>query len=308
MKYFLFISFAALLLNACTEDFFSQTVAIDPPPYDKQLSFHLNLTTQDSVVRIVMARNYGILENVERYEDWFVTGATAELYENGQKWLTLAPKSVDSGFVLVGNLPHPFQAGSTYELRAMHPDYPSVYAIQVVPDDFQVDSVRVRKDAVPGEFGDRIDLLEVFLKDQPGVKNYYEVRISKLSYELQYDPNTGEYDTTGIASYPLGVEGYNDPNVLDGYRSGGLISDQFFDGQTYKFQARFDNPMYGSFDSSLVIQVRQVTPDFFKWSRSFQTNYDNGENPLVEPISIFHNLDNGLGIFSITQEKTFILQ
>jgi len=302
MKYFFFILATSLLLNACSEDFFSQTVKIDPPEYDKQLSFHLFLTNNDSVVRLVVTRNYGLLETVPANEGWYVSGATAELYENGQLWLTLTPLSIDSSFVLTGVLPRPFQTGSTYEIRASHPDYPAVSATQVVPADFQVDSLRVRRNAVPGEFGDRLDLLEVFLQDQQGVKNYYEVTILKKYYDYFYDPVTGTYDTTAVYEYPLGAEGFNDPNVQFGFGNGGLISDQFFDGQPYKFQARF----YGNNGGS--VRVRNVTEDYFKWSRSYDANYNTDGNPLVEPVSVFHNLQNGLGIFSIAQEKNFEVQ
>ncbi|MCC6282355.1 MAG: DUF4249 family protein [Saprospiraceae bacterium] len=306
MKYIFFILSASLLLNACTEDFFSQTVKIDPPEYDKQLSFHLLLDNNDSLLRLTVTRNYGILETVPANEGWYVKGATAELYENGQKLVTFSPLSADSSFVLVGLMPHPFQTGSTYEIRAAHPNYPTVRAVQVVPNDFQVDSLRIRRNAIPGEFGDRLDLLELFLQDQPSVKNYYEVTLLKKYYDYTYDPVTGTYDTTGIYEYPLPVDGYNDPNVQFGFGNSGLISDQFFDGQSYKFQARFSGNNGGP-DSTVTVRVRNVTEDYFKWSRSYQANYDVDENPLVEPISVFHNLENGLGIFSIAQEKNFEL-
>jgi len=305
MKHIFFILAASLLLNACSDDFFSQTIKIDPPEYDKQLSFHLLLDNNDSVIRLTVTRNYGILETVQNYEDWFVKGATAELYENGQLWLILTPLSVDSSFVLTGVLPRPFQAGSTYEIRAAHPDYPAVSAVQVVPADFQVDSLRVRRNAVPGEFGDRLDLLEVFLQDQQGVKNYYEVTILKRYYNYIYNSTTGTYDTLAVYEYPIGADGFNDPNVQFGFGSGGLISDQFFDGQAYKFQARFYGNNGGSSDSTVTIRVRNVTEDYFKWSRSYEANYNADGNPLVEPVSVFHNLENGLGIFSIAQEKIF---
>jgi Domain of unknown function (DUF4249) len=303
MKYLLFILAASSLLHACSEDFFSQTVKIDPPEYDKQLSFHLLLDTKDSVVRLIVTRNYGILESVDRYEDWYVKGATAELYENGQKWLTLNPVSVDSSFILTAVLPHAFQTGSTYEIRATHPDFPAVDAVQVVPADFQLDSARVKYDAVPGEFGYRYDLAEVFIQDAPGVKNFYEIRLFKLYIEYEYDPNTNTFDTVRIWEYPLNIDGFNDPNVKFGYGSSGVISDQFFDGQPYKFQARFDSEVGGSFDSTLYVSVLNITEDCYKWSYSYNVSYESEENPLVEPVTIFHNLNNGLGIFSVANRK-----
>lgn len=308
MKYIFILLLGSVLFTACDEGFFSQTVEIDPPPYEKHLSFHLRLSTGDSVVRVIMTRNYGILESIPSDEDWFVKGATAELYENGQKWLTLAPLSADSNFVLTGVLPHPLVPGNTYEIRAEHPAFPKLSAVQVVPSDFQVDSVRIRYNAVPSDFGGKANLLEVFLNDQPNVKNYYEVTLLGRQYNLVYDPLTGGYDTLGIQEFPLYVDGYNDPNVQEGMFAGGLISDQFFDGQPYKFQARFFGGIDGTVDSTLVIQVRNITPEYYQWSRSYLKQYNEDGNPLVEPVSVFNNLNNGLGIFSIANEKRFRFQ
>lgn len=306
MKYFLFILSASLLLNACSEDFFSQTVEIDPPPYNKNLSFHLLMTNQDSFVQLTLTRNYGILEDVNNYTTWFVKGASAEIYENGQKWMTLLPLDADSSYRYGGLMPHKFQTGSTYEIRVEHPDFPNLSSVQIVPNDFQADSVRIRYDAVPSESGGRLNLLEVYLQDQGGVKNYYEIKLSGQFYKIEYTNNG--MDTIGIEEYPLYVDGYNDPNVLEGFGGGGLVSDQFFDGQSYKFQARFYGRPYDLIDSTIVVRVRNVTEDYFKWSRSYYAKYDSDENPLVEPISVFNNLENGLGIFSIAQEKKYILK
>jgi Domain of unknown function (DUF4249) len=305
MKYILvLLATGFLFLQACSEDFFSQTVNIDPPPYDKQLSFHLNLTTEDSILKLVMTRNYGILEDVNRFEDWFVTGATVDIYENGQKWCTFGPANVDSGYQMTAVLPSDFVPGSTYEIRATHPDFPATRAVQIMPEPLNIDSVSIKYDAVPGEFGDRLNLLEVSIRDQPGVKNYYEVTLFGKSLVVLYNPN-GQLDTVGLQRYSLYVEGYNDPNVVEGFDGGGLLSDQFFDGQTYKFQARFYASSYYLADSTINVRVRSVTEDYFKWSRSYQAYYDSEGNPLVEPISVFHNLENGLGIFSLAQEKNY---
>ena len=303
MKYILFLLSISMLLASCDGEFFSQTVNLDPPEYDKQLSFHLLLDQSDTTVSIVVTRNYGILENITKYQDWYVNGASAQLYENGQPWVTFAPLNADSLFILNATLPHPLQPGNTYEIRASHPDFPAVSALQVVPSDFVVDSVRVKFNSVPTEYGDRIDLAEIFINDQPGVKNFYEVRLVKPFYQIVFNETTFELDTVGVIVGPISVEGYNDPNILEGYRSSGLLSDQFFDGQTYKFQVRFDKDFYGSADTSLQVEVRSINEDFYKWSRSLQAYYDTDGNPLVEPVTIFHNLENGLGIFSIANAK-----
>lgn len=290
-----------MAITSCSDDFFGQTVEIDPPPYTKQLSFHLHFTDQDSSVRLLMTRNYGILETVSGYEDYFVHGGNAELFKDGLKWVTLQPLSPDSTFILVADLPEPLQSGSTYEIRATHPDYPSVHATQVMSGDFTVDSVRLKRNAVSGEFGDKYDVVDVFLKDQPGVQNYYEVIIRRTFFNIVFDPTTGNLDTLGTREEVVYPEDFSDPNVVFGFNGSGLLSDQFFDGQPYKFQAQ----IYGTYGAELKVSIRNISEDYYRWSRSYQAKNEAEDNPLVEPVSVFNNLNNGLGIFSVAREQVF---
>lgn len=296
---FFLIGFA-VLLSSC-EDFFSQTVEIDPPPYEKQLAPHLNLTNQDSTVKILVSRNYGVLESVQYYDEYFVANAQGGLYKNGQLWLNLAALSPDSSFMLVGVLPEPLQKGNEYELRVSHPDYPAVSATQVMPGDFTVDSVRIKRNAATGQFGDELDLVEVFMKDPPGERNFYEFALVSINYNVYYDPTTGMTDTFGVYEYPYYVEEYSDPNVQYGVSAGGLLSDQFFNGQSYKFQAK----VYSSPNTVYRVFVRHVSEDYFNWSRSYESKINADDNPLVEPVSIFSNISGGLGIFSLRNEKVY---
>lgn len=303
MKNILFLfALCSLALTSC-EDFFSQTVEIDPPPYEKQICFHLFLSDRDSSVNMLLTRNYGILETVPNYEDYFLDGGSAELYKDGQKWLTLAPLNQDSTFVLTATLPEPFQAGSNYEIKCTHPDFPTVNAVQAMPADFVVDSVRLKRNSSTGQYGDQLDQVEVMLRDQPGVKNFYEVIISRPYYDVVYNETTGMLDTIAVHQSPIYAEDYLDPNVYFGVKAGGLISDQFFDGQSYKFQARIYSS--GSTDP-VTVQVRNVTEDYYKWSRSYQLKNDDDGNPLVEPVAVFNNLTGGIGIFSLCKEKVYL--
>lgn len=293
----------ALTFTACSDDFFTQTIPIDPPAYTKQLSFHLNLSDKDTMAQVLLTRNFGILETVPNEEDFYVSGGTVDLYKDGQKWLSLAPQDPNESYWLVGILPSPLQSGSTYEIRAEHPDYPTVSAVQKMPDDFVVDSARVKRNAISGQFGDKYDLIDVFIKDQPGVRNYYEVSLSGTYFYELYNPNTGMTDTV-YTDYQVYIENFSDPNVAYGVNSSGLFSDQFFDGQTYKFQAQ----VYSNSGSKFTVRVRNITEEYYKWSRSYQAKYDADENPLVEPVSVFSNLVDGLGVFSVSREKVFTVE
>lgn len=294
---------SSIALTSC-ESFFSQTVEIDPPAYDKQLSLHLSLTDRDSTVGLLLSRNYGILEYVNNVEDYYVKGGAVQILKNGQPWMALQPSGNDSSYYFTGNLPEPFQIGQTYELRATHPDFPEVKATQVVPGDFQADSARIKRQAVSGPFGDVYDLVEVYLKDPAGVKNYYEISLYGIYYQIVQNPNTNEFDTLGVSYFPVYAEQFSDPAVQEGFEGGALFSDQFFDGQTYKFQAQ----VYFNGNAPYLIRIKNITEDYYKWSRSYLDKRNSEENFLAEPVSVFHNLENGLGIFTIAKERVLIAQ
>jgi hypothetical protein len=98
-------------------------------------------------------------------------------------------------------------------------------------------------------------------------------------------------------------EDFSDPSVLNGIQGGALFSDQFFEGKTYKFQAQ----VYAN-SNPYLIQVRNITEDYYKWSRSYLEKLNSEENFLVEPISVFNNLKDGLGIFTLAREKRIVIE
>jgi hypothetical protein len=134
------------------------------------------------------------------------------------------------------------------------------------------------------------------------VKNYYEINIYSFIYQVVQNPNTNELDTLGVIYYPIYAEQFSDPVVREGYGGGALFSDQFFDGQAYKFQAQ----LYSNGNIPYFIRIKNITEDYYKWSRSYLDKLNSEENFLAEPVSVFHNLENGLGIFSIARERVLI--
>ena len=304
MKNILYIlAFSSLGLASC-ESFFSQTVEIDPPPYTKQLSFHVSVSDKDTAIKVIMTRNYGILETVDNVDQYFVKNAKASLYKDGQLWLNLQALNADSTFVLVGALPSPLQAGSTYELRAEHPDFPTAIGKQIMPGDFQVDSAQIKYDAATNPDGGRVDEVNIFMKDQAGVRNFYEVTLFETYYYIIYDEVNQELDTIGVYRQRVYPDNFPDASIVNGAYGGALLSDQFFDGQPYKFQLQ----VYAGNGNPVEVHIRNITEDYYKWSRSYYSQIDAEENPLAEPVSVYNNLIDGLGNFSVAAEKVFLVQ
>lgn len=305
--------FATTVLFSSCEKFFSQVVEIDPPEYEKSLVFHQTISDQDSTIRLILSRNFGILEQVDNTPQWYVSGATVEWWQNGQKILTLTPLSADSGYIYVGTFPAKAQPGQEYEIRVSHPDYAAVRAVQKMPIPIaSLSEVILDRNAGVDSGGSPQSEIEVSFKDEAGVDNYYEILLSGQFSYLEYLGMDGQgnflYDTVYFESNVY-FDNTFDPNIEKGVGESVLLTDRFFDGETYKFKGRFYAYGGGTTDSiPYKFIIRSVTPEYYYWSKSYYLKDQTDDNPFAEPVSVYNNLENGLGIFGLFSERKFLIQ
>ena len=303
MRHLLFLCLLPLFIASCNEEFFEQTIEIDPPAYDKQLVAHTLAGNLDSLFALPLTRNFGILDPTPD-SAWAVKNALVEIYEDGQLKLIAPPSPLGDRWYIAPLAPGFFQAGKSYELRASHPDFPTMTARQTMPGPFQIDSTGYRENAGISADGSELSAFDVYLKDQAGVRNYYVMWVEGLSPKVDviYDPSGQPigFDTTGYYAYHLYAESPEDPNVRLATGSTFAVSDQFFDGQGYKFSFRtyrFDT--YARYR----IHVQSVTEDYFLYTVSAQRKADVEDLPLVEPVTVYDNMDQGIGIFGLGWEE-----
>jgi hypothetical protein len=318
MKIFYPASLLALsALAACSDDFFSQTVDIDPPAYDKQLVVHEFVADTDISLRVELTRNFGILEDVPS-EAWPVPGAVVRWYDNGELALTLTPLP-DSPFVYTAALPQALQAGHTYELRAEHADYPAIRAVQTLPAAPAVDSVVFRATAGIDDDGEELQSVDVYLRDPGGQVDYYELRVAAWQLVIEYETDPfGNWildslglpiaDTIGFDYRALDPDQAEDPNAREGIGEGLFVSDRHFDGQPYKFAFR----MHKEFDPlgppRYRVTVRAVTEAYYQYALSRRRAERADDNPLAEPVTVFDNIEGGIGLFGLFAQRVYEIE
>jgi hypothetical protein len=310
-----FLTICTLFLASCNGNFFDQTVTIDPPAYEKKIAAHLFGSNTDEELQIMLSRNFGIFENVKE-EEYFIKNAVIELWEEGQKKLALSSGLVGQNdrFTVVHDLNGVsfFQPDKNYELRVSHPDYPGISGKQRMPSPVKVDSVNYSTRR-SGQFGDITLSVNVYLKDPAGVKNYYEVLAEVESIQLfpVFDNmnNFIRYDT--ILSYnELYDIDSDDPNVVETRNRGLAVSDDVFDGNSYKFVYK-GNPSYFNSNNlkyKVRVWVRAITQEYYQFAITSKRSEDSGDNPFAEPVRIFSNMENGIGAFTLCHEQLFEIQ
>jgi hypothetical protein len=311
MRYtILLFSVLSLFLNACSGDFFEQTIEIDPPEYQKKLVVHCYFGIGDTLdLLATVQRNFGLLDVVEA-DSFGIHNATVSMLKDGQVQFFLQNSGEPGDWFYRANVPPTFfVAGGNYGLRVERAGFPTVEATQVMPAEPKIDSARYRPNDGISNDGDKLMGIDVFLKDTPGERNYYAISATtEVFYTFPIFDNQGniiDYDTS-FYQYPLYPIASDDPNaeLTDAQV---LVSDQFFDGQSYKLNLKSERDQ-GGLTQRFRVTVRAVTEDYYLNVITSQRKSDTNDTPLVEPVLVHSNMQNGIGVFALYAAKVILVE
>jgi hypothetical protein len=293
----IFLIFSTILIFAsCSGNFFDTVVEVDPPEYEKNLVLNCMSESTDSFIKISLTRNVGLFETISDTAR-FVHGATIEWLENGvvkhvftRDTFQYDPFSNEYKFYGT-NIPKGSIANGTFEIRASHPDFPSISATQTMPAIVPLTSADLKLDTTYIDtfnnfvYTDAIFTLK--FKDPPGVLNFYEIDVAS------FDDQFPIYLST------------DDVNVTNGLSYGKiLISDKNFDGQNYTLRLRG----YGNQADAYLLNFRSISKELFEFSTAVPKNQDASFNPFASPVQVPTNVTGGLGIFGLSNNFQVILQ
>ncbi len=277
------------------DDPFSVVLDVDPPEHVKQLALHCYITNNSQVLFAGLSETRALLdvnENLNNVDEGLIS-----LYHNGNKLFDYALSDNPGAFVNYeyDNVdPFGVREGEL-EIRASAPGYPDLIATQSFPDKVAVSNVVFEEDGTVDIDGFRLDAVEVTFTDPVGEENFYEIGL------VQIDSSCVSGDVyvyqVGFETQDLNAERSGDYNSI-------LLSDVGFDGLEYKIILG----VYANINESqnLSLQWKNITKEHYQYSRSLRAFRDNQDFGFIsEPVSIFSNIENGLGIFTCAREEIY---
>lgn len=283
MKQLLTLSTIFGLLSGC------ETVVDIEVPLESRLVVVNSHLSNDSVISVHLSLSNHIL-NSEPYP--LVKNATVVIRDDQDQLIETLPFGPSSELYKGSSKAVP---GRQYFLTVDVPGYDQVTSTGTVPQPVPITKVSI--DSMATDSNGRIPI-EIFFKDPAGQKNYYELTVRSTSFWV--DPNTNdtiEYD------YPIQFEA-NDPLVESQNTPGSsLFEDVFFDGQDHKITVR----VFGYYDpnTSAYVILRTMSEDYYKYLKSTALQNDVAGNPLAQPVLVFSNINNGIGIFGVSSTSVF---
>lgn len=288
---------AFLALQSC-EDFFTTTIKVDPPEHKEQLAIHGFFTAQDSLIRVSVATSVGLLGDT-RDDLNKINDAEVTLYTGGNKVaeLNYDPDSPNNFYNYAFVFDRPLiELGNDFELQVTHPDYPDVSVSQSIPQAVIPENIVFVDNAGVDENGTPVSGLDITIDDPAGEENYYEVRL------VVVDTSFGE-----IYGYPEYISSI-DPSTSPGANYEELlVTDNNFDGAGYTLRITFSNYVK---DRILYLQWNTIPKDQYLYSKSIRASNDASDfgGPFAEPVSIYSNIENALGVFAINNSTVIEIQ
>ncbi|WP_338763520.1 DUF4249 domain-containing protein [Bernardetia sp. ABR2-2B] len=301
IKFILFISVSLLVLSSCGK--FLEDVDVEG---DDQVVVVGFISPDDSLIQITLFRAVGIGKERETDGINYIQNATVRI-SDGQSSYNMSyganpyySQDLGNGYYnyYSGQPEYTFQLenailnvseGKTYFLEIETDEGAKLNASCIVPTGRVLPKVELTKlneqeYKYSAEWEDEDDLTKT---------NYYRIEAYTTSFSTNYNSNTGE---------PIGVTKHTRPTYF---------YENYFKTQegrsiiNYNPQEKiyFDDYSIPNFPDSptpnpyLTTYLMKADENYYRYHKTVEDSYYNGDNPFGEPIIIHSNIENGIGCF-----------
>jgi hypothetical protein len=190
------------------------------------------------------------------------------------------------------------QVGSSYEIKAIAPDYEMVNGQSVIPAPAPIIRAEISKADTHSDDGYN-SKVRITFQDNGAEINYYQILVEgELEY---YDFSTNKISTNRYRVY-LDSEDPAIQNERFNWAEGILVKDVLFNGKQIEFSF---NTYLNNF-SNVAILLRTVSEDYYNYKTTFQLQEETSGDPFAQPVNVHNNIENGFGIFAGFSESRFV--
>ena len=194
--------------------------------------------------------------------------------------------------------------GINYSIEVDVPDFEVARANSTIPDPspvqlLAIQDLEIADNAIPGLVTYLFTVFVAF-PDQPGVQNFYHIKIHQNKY--LFELNGADTIVTDTVRGVLQVNPVsNDNDQVSSFDSGLLLTDSGFDGRdgVRRFAGIWVavNPQSEKL-GHLVLELRTVSEEYFKYYSSLSRQQQRSQTPFSEPVILSNNIENGVGVFA----------
>lgn len=301
MKYSKIIILFAFVVFVCSscEDYLTKTIEFDDIGFEPQIVINSKVKDTLDYIDISISKNINYANNSSS-EFQLLDDAEVKFFVDNDELaveeLTIDPYD-NIAYNHRVNLPDGFEfTNKVFNIEVSHPDYPTAASQTSIAEFPLIEDIVFEEEARTGsDFGYPViqDGTTFTIEDVDDAINYYKVRV------IVQNPDFGNFG--------LFIES-DDPLVL-GIQDGSVIfSDEDFIDNKKEFVIYSQNEEWLEIENR-TLEISNISESEFKFQESF-TNYLQSSQFgfFSEPVTLFTNIENGLGIFSAEQAKRYPLE
>lgn len=269
----------------------------------------------DSLITVLVSESHSVFQL--RYQSRQIPDATVRVYRDGVLLETLsysepspapdyAPRNPYSSYVSEANTPEP---GSVYRVEVEVPGLPVAYGEAEVPSTVPV-TITDTSSTETG-YGYRELVVKFRFRDPAGEKNYYRFAASGTTgyyYGNKNEPYN-PFTPVSVQRQELGYGSLSDPliapqqedDIFDMYLQNTyfLFTDDLIPGREYSLRLTYSG-VYPDTDYYEFLRARfclnNITRDLYLHLQSYSAHIQTRDNFLAEPVPVYTNVVNGLGV------------
>ena len=311
----------ALIIFSSCGDSFSTVVDVDLPESDKKMAVHLDLksgsedTSYFNVVRVLSE----IEDDDDGMLDYDLLDISIQNTSTGEN-LNVLETDLFGAYEIkaVVNEGITYTPGDEFVITLNYPGLETATSRAVVPENPPaVSNISVRRLDNAGFDDEEVSRLTFTIQDPPE-ENYYRLRVKLIDrvIGLSSQGDTVSILTTAPVTFNSGFS--EDPSVFS-TETGILISDKSFNGTTKELTINLESystsfEYFGGTEETFVnsgsgaMYFEQISEDRYNFDRSLENAGNSGGGPFSTPITVFSNVDNGFGIFSVSVADLYLLE
>jgi hypothetical protein len=270
---FMFLSFAC-------EGFWEPRSVVTNLPAHQPLLVINSFINPDSVFEVFASKSSAF----GAPPSFLINDATVTIFESGN--LVAELFQIRQGTYRATN--YKPRIGVTYELRVSAEGFKSVRSTATIPSPIKIDSVVVTEKSI-----DRFKTnLTLFFQDPPGEDNYYQLLLYSIERSAVSDTLLsiiGFSSSDAVLRKPEGFEDKSD------YYDDAFFDDALFDGEFYDLDISFYTH---SEPIEMFVVLLTTSKSYYNFRKSVEQQKLSEGNPFAEPVPIYTNIENGLGVFA----------
>lgn len=206
--------------------------------------------------------------------------------------------------------------GVNYKVVAKIPQYETMEATSSIPAPVIINTLKIDDLEITTDENRKLQIqkfkLYLVFSDPPQQLNYYHVKIFQDIKQFLYNGMDTIYTNT-IRKELTFNSAFNNNNNIANFDGGLLFDDKNFEGQTYVHVFDISIPLNYEYEKpgALFLELRTTSKEYFFYFSSLSKQLSNSNGPFSEPVILYDNIENGLGIFAgyaVEMDSTKIVQ